>query len=105
MFIGLGSNDVCPSFGHNYSGDRVDFFVYDADGGDGRSPGWVRLDRFRGPGRDVGVHNGKYYNLTPTEIQIANLIKQGKSSKDIAGQFKMSPDFDEPLEDFKEYME
>ena len=46
-------------------GDRVDFFVYDADGGDGRPPGWVQLDSFRGSGVDVGVHNGRYYDLTP----------------------------------------
>jgi len=51
--------------GMDDSGDRVDFLVYDADGGDGRLPGWVALDTFQGPGIDVGVHNGEYYDLTP----------------------------------------
>ena len=27
---------------------------------------------------------GKYIGLTPTEIQVANMIKQGKTTKDIA---------------------
>jgi PAS domain S-box-containing protein len=39
----------------------------------------------------VKALSSKYYNLTPTEIQIANLIKQGKSSKELAEQLKMSP--------------
>jgi len=39
----------------------------------------------------VKALSSKYYNLTPAEIQIANLIKQGKSSKELAGQLKMSP--------------
>ena len=30
------------------------------------------------------------YNLTPMEIQIANLIKQGKTSKEIADLFNLS---------------
>ena len=51
--------------GMDDSGDRVDFLVYDADGGAGRLPGWVALDIFQGPGVDVGVHNGEYYDLTP----------------------------------------
>jgi hypothetical protein len=51
--------------GMDDSGDRVDFLVYDADGGDGRLPGWVALDVFQGPGIDVGVHSGDYYDLTP----------------------------------------
>ena len=51
--------------GMDDSGDRVAFMVYDADGGDGRLPGWVTLDTFEGPGIDVGVHNGDYYDLTP----------------------------------------
>lgn len=46
-------------------GDRVDFMVYDADGGEGREPGWVTVDTFRGAGVDVGVHNGEFYDLTP----------------------------------------
>ena len=32
----------------------------------------------------------KYASLTPTEIQVANLIKQGKSTKDIANSFHIS---------------
>lgn len=32
----------------------------------------------------------KYLNLTPIEIQIADLVKQGKSSKEIAGIFNLS---------------
>jgi PAS domain S-box-containing protein len=32
----------------------------------------------------------KYMSLTPTEIQVANLIKQGKSTKDIANSFHIS---------------
>jgi len=51
--------------GMDDSGDRVEFLVYDADGGDGRLPGWVALDAFQGPGIDVGVHSGEYYDLTP----------------------------------------
>ncbi len=47
------------------SGDRVDFYVYDADGADSRPPGWALLDVFQGPGIDVGVHSGQYYDLTP----------------------------------------
>ncbi len=39
----------------------------------------------------VKALSSKYYNLTPTEIQIANLIKQGKSSKELAEPLKMSP--------------
>ncbi len=34
---------------------------------------------------------GQYYGLTPMEIQIANLIKQGKSTKEIADLFNLSP--------------
>jgi DNA-binding CsgD family transcriptional regulator len=33
----------------------------------------------------------KYYNFSPTEIRIANIIKQGKSTKEIAAILKMSP--------------
>jgi len=51
--------------GMDDSGDRVDLLVYDADGGEGRLPGWVALHAFQGPGVDVGVHNGEYYDLTP----------------------------------------
>jgi DNA-binding CsgD family transcriptional regulator len=39
----------------------------------------------------VKALSSKYYNLTPAEIQIANFIKQGKSSKELAEQLKMSP--------------
>ncbi len=35
--------------------------------------------------------SSKFYNLTPTEIRIANLIKQGKVTKEIAEQLKISP--------------
>ncbi len=51
--------------GMDDSGDRVDFLVYDADGDADRLPGWVALDAFQGPGIDVGVHSGEYYDLTP----------------------------------------
>jgi hypothetical protein len=47
------------------SGDRVALFVFDADGSDSSPPGWVQLDSFAGPGVDVGLHNGEYYDLTP----------------------------------------
>lgn len=63
-------------------GDRVDFFVYDADGGEGRLPGWVQLDAFRGPGVDVGVHNGQYYDLTPflsPELKVRFLSNNARS--------------------------
>jgi DNA-binding CsgD family transcriptional regulator len=33
----------------------------------------------------------RYLNITPKEIQIANLIRQGKTSKDIAQLLNMSP--------------
>ena len=33
---------------------------------------------------------GKYLSLTPTEIQVANLIKQGKTTKDIAELYNLS---------------
>jgi DNA-binding CsgD family transcriptional regulator len=33
----------------------------------------------------------KYLGLTPTEIQVANLIKQGKTTKDIAKLNHLSP--------------
>ncbi len=35
--------------------------------------------------------NSIYLNLTPTEIRIANIIKQGKSTKEIAELMNMSP--------------
>lgn len=35
--------------------------------------------------------SSKFYNLTPTEIRVANMIKQEKSTKEIAEQLKMSP--------------
>jgi hypothetical protein len=58
------------SFRHRRTGlddrdDRVNFLVYDADGDDNRPPGWVEIDAFRGPGIDVGIHSGEYYDLSP----------------------------------------
>jgi len=35
--------------------------------------------------------SAKYLKLTPSEIQVANLIKQGKNTKEIAGTLFMSP--------------
>jgi DNA-binding CsgD family transcriptional regulator len=35
--------------------------------------------------------SSKYLGLTPSEIQVANLIKQGKTTKDIAELMNLSP--------------
>jgi PAS domain S-box-containing protein len=35
--------------------------------------------------------SSKYFELTPSEIQIADLIKEGKTSKDIASMLNISP--------------
>lgn len=35
--------------------------------------------------------SSKYLNLTATEVRIANVIKQGKTTKEIAGLLKMAP--------------
>ncbi len=35
--------------------------------------------------------SAKYYGFTPTELQIANLVKQGKSTKEIAEIYHLSP--------------
>jgi DNA-binding CsgD family transcriptional regulator len=33
----------------------------------------------------------QYNNLTPTEVRVADLIKQGKTSKEISELFNLSP--------------
>jgi DNA-binding CsgD family transcriptional regulator len=35
--------------------------------------------------------SSKYFELTPSEIQTADLIKEGKTSKDIASMLNISP--------------
>jgi len=35
--------------------------------------------------------SAKFYNLSPTEIRIANIIRHGKTTKEIADILKMSP--------------
>ena len=39
----------------------------------------------------AGSLSSRYYQLTPSEIQIADLIKEGKTSKEIAGMLNISP--------------
>lgn len=39
----------------------------------------------------VRTLSSRFYHLTPTEIRIANMIKQGRSSKAIARQLNLSP--------------
>jgi len=39
----------------------------------------------------VNTLSSKYFELTPSEIQIADLIKEGKTSKDIASMLNISP--------------
>jgi hypothetical protein len=65
-----GASALWLSFRHRRTGmddggDRVDFLVYDADGDGARPPGWTGIDAFAGPGVDVGVHSGEYYDLSP----------------------------------------
>jgi hypothetical protein len=44
----------------------------------------------------------KYSNFTPTEIQVANLIKAGKTSKEIAQIMKVSGDNRYPSQQYQE---
>ena len=39
----------------------------------------------------AGNLSSKYFSLTPSEIQIADLIKHGKTSKEIASMLNVSP--------------
>lgn len=58
--------------------DRVFFKVY-------KEGVWHQLDRFEGSGNDVGVHNGKYYDLSPFlshDLRIMFETENQRSMKD-----------------------
>ena len=59
----------------------------------------------------AGCQKGEEVVLTQNQVPVARIIgiapasRQPRKAGSLAGEIWMSPDFDAPLEEFKEYME